>query len=167
MIIAVDEAAEAVDAWREQTCSAKPSAGVPPHVTLLFPFVTAAEINESVITSLAEATAGTRRFTFHLRRTDRFPTALYLVPEPGEPFIRLTRSIMHQFPACQPYDGAFGMSVPHLTVAEGSDAVMNEAELEVTSRLPIVSDAQEALLLEEVESNGRQWRIRVRLPFSA
>ena len=166
MIIAVDEAAEAVDGWRERTCTAKPSAVIPPHLTLLFPFVPAADIDERVITSLAEATAGTRRFTFHLRRTDRFPTTLYLVPEPGEPFIRLTRSIMRHFPAYQPYDGAFGVSVPHLTVAEGSDAVMDRAQLDVTSHLPISSVAQEALLLKEVEPN-REWRIRLRLPFSA
>src|SRR5262249_20863154 len=52
VIVPVPEAAAAVDDWRERTCEAKPSTGVPPHVTLLVPFVAAAEITNHVIAEL-------------------------------------------------------------------------------------------------------------------
>ena len=52
LVVALPEAAPAVDGWRERTCADRPSAGVPPHVTILFPFVPAAELGAGTIDRL-------------------------------------------------------------------------------------------------------------------
>jgi 2'-5' RNA ligase len=164
VIVPVPEAAEVVDPWRERTCNDKPSIGVPAHVTLVFPFVPAERLEQGVIASLAEIVGGERAFGFALRVPARFPTTLYLAPEPALPFVRLTEAIVRRFPEHPPYEGAFDTIVPHLAVAEGDGALMDEAEADVARNLPIVSVAREALLLEEVEPDWGRWQVRARLP---
>ena len=168
VVVAVPEAADAVDRWREQTCSDKPSIGVPPHVTLVFPFAPAERIDESLIASLGEVVSRVEKFELELRETARFPELLYLVPEPPAPFMQLTGAIVGHFPEYQPYEGAFTLNdlVPHLTVAYGDAAFLDAVETDVSPKLPIVARVQEAVLLEEVEQDWGRWVVRARLPLS-
>jgi 2'-5' RNA ligase len=166
VIVPVPEAAGAVDRWREETCNDKPSVGVPAHVTLVFPFMPAAELDQLVIASLAEVVGEFDAFEFELRKPGRFPTTLYLAPGPASPFIRLTEAIVRRFPEHPPYEGAFDSIVPHLTVAHGDVALMDEAESDIERSLPISSVAREALLLEEVEPDWGRWQVRARLPLA-
>lgn len=167
VVIPVPEAASAVDRWREETCNDKPSLGVPAHITLVFPFVPAAQINQPVIAALAEIVGEADAFEFALRKPARFPTTLYLAPEPTSPFLRLTEAIVRCFPEYPPYEGAFDSVVPHLTVAHGNALLMDEAEADVERSLPIGSVAREAVLLEEVEPDWGRWQARTRLPFAS
>jgi hypothetical protein len=163
VIIAVPEAAGAVDHWREQSCNDKPSLGVPAHVTVLFPFVPAAELDDGVISTLAEAVATVPAFSFELRETARFDGVLYLAPEPANSFLRLTEAVVARFPAYPPYEGAHDTVIPHLTVAQGEPSFLDEAEREVVTRLPLAARADEALLLTERDS---RWSVRAELPLS-
>jgi 2'-5' RNA ligase len=165
VVVPVGEAAAAVDGWRERTCFARPSIGIPAHVTLVFPFVPAAQVDDAVLASLRAILGGAERFGFELREPRRFPTALYLAPEPAQPFVRLTEAIVARFPGHPPYEGAFDAVVPHLTVAQGDACVLDEAEASLRALLPIACEAHEALLLEEVEANWGRWQVRARLPF--
>jgi hypothetical protein len=113
------EAAAAVDAWRERTCEAKPSTSVPAHITLILPFVPASEIDYDLIAEVGALIGTGMSFCFALQETDRFPAAVSLAPKPAEPFIRLTDALRERYPRYLPYGGAFGSSVPHLTVATG------------------------------------------------
>src|SRR5439155_3760547 len=83
LIVPVPEASAAVDASRELTCNAKPSIGVPPHITLLFPFV--ARITEDLISDLQDVFAPIAPFAIELREVERFPGVAYLAPEPAAP----------------------------------------------------------------------------------
>jgi 2'-5' RNA ligase len=157
--------AAVVDEWRERSCLARPSRGVPPHITLVFPFVPADGIDEEVVSSLGALFAASERFEFELRETRRFPATLYLPPAPAAPFVRLTDAIVARFPEHPPYGGAFDSIEPHLTVAQGEPEVLSEAEEAVRPLLPISSEACEAVLLEEVEPDWGRWRIHTRLPF--
>ena len=165
VVVAVPEAAAAVDGWRERSCTDKPSSGVPAHITVLFPFVPAAELDGDVVSSLADVVAGMPAFAFDLRGAARFPGVLYLAPEPAEPFALLTEAIVRRFPEHPPYEGAFLEVVPHLTVAQGEPAVLDAAERDVSAQLPIAARVDEVTLLEEVEGGGR-WVVRARLPLS-
>lgn len=160
------EAADAVDRWREQTCSDKPSIGVPPHVTLVFPFAPAERIDDELIASLGEVAARFEEFDVELRETARFPELLYLVPEPPAPFMQLTGAIVGHFSDYQPYEGAFTLNdlVPHLTVAYGDAAFLDEVDADVRPKLPILARVREAVLLEEVEPDWGRWVVRARLP---
>jgi 2'-5' RNA ligase len=166
VIIPVPEAADAVDRWREETCNDKPSAGVPAHITLVFPFAPVARVDDNVVASLAEAVGEFGAFEFEVRKAARFPTTLYLAPEPASPFVRLTETIGRRFPEYPPYEGAFDNVVPHLTVAHGNASLMDEAEADVERCLPIISVAREAVLLEEVEPDWGRWQVRAHLPLA-
>lgn len=164
LVVAVPEAAPAVDAWRERTSAAKPSNGVPAHVTILFPFVPAYEIDSDTLTELRTTFGRFPGFSFELREARRFPGVLYLAPEPGEPFVALTEAIVASFPDYPPYDRAFDSIVPHLTAAEGDSELLDEAEADIQPSLPIPAEAHDVLVLEETEPNLARWRIRARLP---
>jgi len=164
--VAVPEAVPAVDGWRERTCLAKPSLGIPPHVTVLFPFMAPEQIDAAVLGELRRIASQTPCFRFRLGETGRFAATLYLAPDPAEPFIHLTGEIVERFPDWKPYGGVFESVVPHLTVAEGNAAVLDEVEVDVRRALPIKAVAREALVIAETRSDTR-WHTVARLPFGS
>ncbi|HKD93524.1 MAG TPA: 2'-5' RNA ligase family protein [Gaiellaceae bacterium] len=145
--------APAVDEWRERTCEAKPSHGVPPHVTLLIP---APPDLETAVATLEPF--GPFEVTFP--RLDRFPGTLWLAPEPAEPFVRMTEALVAAFPEHPPYDGAFEEITPHLTVAQGDE--LGDAETALEPRLPFRSRASSVVLFEQVAPD--RWRENAELP---
>jgi len=161
VIVPVPEAAAVVDGWRERTCNAKPSVGVPPHVTLLFPLV--APITDELVSSLADVFAPVATFALELRELRRFPGVLYLAPDPATPFEELTQELVRRYPEHPPYGGEPFPIVPHLTIAQGDDELLDriQVELEAGASLPIVADVREAVLLQE----GIPWRLGARFPF--
>lgn len=96
------------------------SLGVPSHVTILSPSLPAGELQPSVRRRLVEIAAGHPAFDVTFARVERFPGALYLAPQPNEPFRELSVAVVRAFPGYPPYgeptyrpeDG-----VPHLTFA--------------------------------------------------
>ena len=136
-----------VDDWRERTCTAKPSHGVAPHVTLLVP---APPDLDGAVTALT----GFSPFDVTFGWLERFPGTLWLAPEPTEPFVAMTEALGRQFPEHPPYDGMFETITPHLTVAQGDD--LEEAERALESHLPLRSRAASVVLFEQVEPD--QWR---------
>jgi 2'-5' RNA ligase len=164
LIVAVPEAAVVVDGWRERTSRAKPSQGVPVHVTILFPFVSPASIDDRLIAQLGRLFAGFEPFPFVLGRTDRFPGVLFLAPDPAERFAELTERVCAAFPRYPPYEGAFDTIVPHLTSAEGDSDTLRRAEADIARMLPISARVTEALLIEETLPNSARWEFRARLP---
>ena len=162
LVIAVPEAAEAVEGWLEKTVLNKPSNGVPAHVTILFPFVPAEELDDETLAALRELCAGVEPFDFQLPGCARFPAVLYLAPEPAGPFRALTEAVVARWPEQLPYEGEFEEVVPHLTVAEGEDALLDAAEADVAPKLPIAARATEVVLLEQTEPLLQSWRVRER-----
>jgi hypothetical protein len=167
LVVEVPEAAPAVDGWRERTSPAKPSNGVPAHVTILFPFVPAARVDDELLRGLRVLFADFPSFRFELRDCRHFPAVLYLAPQPLEPFVSLTEAVVAAYPEFPPYEGAFDSIVPHLTAAEGEPAVLGMAERDIRHRLPIAAEANEVVLLEEVERDLARWQTHTRLPLGA
>jgi 2'-5' RNA ligase len=101
--------------WYERTSAA--TDGMPPHVTLLWPWrpapVTAADLD-----TVAEVVAGVRRFRISFQRCGAFTGALYLAPEPDHLLYELTHHLAARFPDTPPYPGEFRSPVPHMTVAK-------------------------------------------------
>jgi len=167
LIVAVPEAAGAVDDWRERTSYAKPSSGVPPHITILSPFKPPADIDDVLVDELRAVFDAFERFAFELGAVRQFPGVLYLAPHPAEPFARMTEAVWRRFPDCPPYGGTFDSIVPHLTTAEGDDETLSAAEAHVSLSLPIAAEATEVLLIEEIEPDSARWETRTRLPLRA
>lgn len=103
MIVAVPGAEPVVGEWRMRYTLDAP-AGIPPHVTVLFPFVPAERVG-AVEKRLAEIVAGTPAFDLVLARTARFPELLYLEPEPAKPFAALTAAVAAEWPSTSPTSG--------------------------------------------------------------
>jgi 2'-5' RNA ligase len=147
LIVAIPEAEPAVGALRLEHDWSAPL-GVPAHITILFPFADAAEVDEEAI---AEVVADVPAFEFELDRVGRFEDGLvWLHPEPSEPFAGLTAAMWRRFPDHPPYEGAYDTAVPHLTVSY--------VPIELEVELPIRASVREVTLIEEA-SDGR-WSVR-------
>ena len=72
VVVAFPEAAPVVDGWRERTCSDRTSIGIPPHVTLLFPFVPAEDVDERILADLGALFAATPPFRVSFRELRRW-----------------------------------------------------------------------------------------------
>jgi 2'-5' RNA ligase len=164
LIVTVARAAPVVEGWRERTAGMKPSHGVPAHITVLFPFVPAEQVDDEVLAELGDLFARFEPFGFTLPRLRRFPTTLYLDPEPAGAFRELTRAVVERWPDHQPYEGAFDEIVPHLTAAQGETELLDAAEADIAPRLPLVARASEVTLLVEVERFGELWEPRATFP---
>jgi len=162
VLVQVPEAEPVVGEWRQQYTFDAP-AGIPAHVTILFPFVEPERLGE-VEGRLAELVAGTPAFELTFARTARFPEVLYLEPEPAEPFVALTHAIEREWPDQPPYGDHYETIVPHLTVAETPDqAVLDRVAAGVQPQLPVATYVREASVF--VEDHEGRWHEHGRLPF--
>lgn len=120
LVVLIPEAEPLVESFRKRF---DPSAamGVPAHVTVLYPFKPPDELTGNLTTTLRELFSKQPGFTALFSRIQQFPDALYLAPEPSEPFRQLTKTVVRVFPDTPPYRGAFKEIIPHLTVAQGCD----------------------------------------------
>jgi 2'-5' RNA ligase len=139
---------------------------MPPHVTLLVPFVHASRMTAETLDIVAEVVAAFALFPFALARVGRFETVVYLAPEPADPFVRMTSSLVRVFPEQRPYEDAFEEVVPHLTVATGNDKrLLDEVERQVETALPIKAQADHVALVERGASGT--WETRATFPLRA
>jgi 2'-5' RNA ligase len=138
--------ADVVDGWRERTCVAKPSHGLPPHVTVLVPA-------PDDVATIAEKLEPFAAFDVAFPRLDRFPGTLWLAPEPAEPFRELVAAFVRAFPDHPPYGGRYRNVVPHLTVAQTD---LDDAAADLEPWLPLRSRADRVALFEQVQDD--HWR---------
>jgi 2'-5' RNA ligase len=161
VVVHVPEAEPVVGEWRRAHTYDAPL-GMPAHVTILYPFVSCAEVAEAE-PRLAELVAGHEAFDATFARTARFPGVLYLEPEPAERFLRLTGAIAAAWPEHPPYEGAHETVIPHLTVAEANDAsLLDSIAAKIEPQLPIRERIVAASLF--VEHDDGRWHERSRLP---
>jgi 2'-5' RNA ligase len=135
ILIAVPELAAFTDRWRSVSySSARPqlplSALVPPHVTVLMPWVK--DPSPEHVQRLTEAVADVAPFDLSFRAAGQFENGTcWLMPEPYDEVLALVNAVLFAFPECPPYGGAYKEPHPHLTIsssAQGGPAVVAEAE---------------------------------------
>jgi 2'-5' RNA ligase len=138
------------------------SAGVPAHVTVLFPFVRSDELTPAVRRALAGIASVVPPFDVRFGHPRRFPGVLWLSPEPEAPFRELTERVAAAFPDHPPYEGAHDEVVPHLTVGLGSERALGRLERAVDG-CPAFGERVRAL--EVVAEDGTdRWHRRWRIP---
>jgi 2'-5' RNA ligase len=138
--------------------------GVPAHVTVLYPFLAPADVDNDVCDAIAAVVDAFRTFEFTLHAVGRFPDGVvYLAPEPTDPFVAITNALVDRWPDHPPYGGAYDTVIPHLTVAKtngSGDLAALEAEL--TDGLPIPALADAVWLMEGQPED--RWAIRAVFP---
>ena len=135
---------------------------VPAHVTILYPFMAPPLVDEEVVARVAGIARSVPCFNYRLARTERFPVALYLAPDPGEPFMTLMNGLFRAFPDYPPFEGKFETVVPHVTVAHGDEPLLCEIEVELRIALPgagVQARCSELVLIEN--SSGRWEQMQV------
>lgn len=160
LIVAIPEVEPLVGKWRLRYDNA--SLGIPAHVTLLYPFVPAEELDDALFGELRELFAAQPAFSVVFSRVARFTEVAWLAPEPAAPFRLLTELIVTQYPSYPPYEGIHDDVIPHLTVAAGDATVQDQVDKALTPHLPVAAEVRDVVLLVE-QSDGR-WRTRERLP---
>lgn len=161
LVIVVPEAEALVKPFRDRH-DPSAAAGVPAHITLLYPFLPG-QVDESTHAGLRQYFARRDAFGFSLAGVRRFESpipVLYLAPEPATHFAELTVGLNGLYPDMRPYGGKFADIVPHLTVAQATDVRQLDLIAEQFARashgkLPIAATAREVALLDN--QSGR-WK---------
>jgi 2'-5' RNA ligase len=165
VLVRVPESEPVVREWRLRHTYDAPL-GIPAHVTLLFPWVPADELDDATEERLAQILRKTEPFDVAFARTARFPAVLYLEPQPPERFSALTEAIAAEWPEHPPYAGEHETVIPHLTVAESEDdELLERIRAAVDPQLPVKTRVTEAELFEE-DPDGR-WHERRRFPLAS
>jgi 2'-5' RNA ligase len=164
LVLLVREAEALVQPWRALHDPAA-AAGMPAHITLLYPFLPPEAIDASVLDGLRQCFAAFAPFPFALAAIRRFagPEAvLYLAPQPAAPLRALTAAIWRRHPETPPYGGRHAEIVPHLSVARVAerqqlDAIAERFAPAAAAMLPIRAMASEVALME---TRSGRWRVR-------
>jgi 2'-5' RNA ligase len=155
LIVTVPEAEPVVSAWRTRYDAAA-AAGVPAHITVLYPFLDQRAVTAGVVKQLRALFAGHRAFTVELARARRFPGVLYLAPAPETELRALTDAVARRWPEAPPYRGQFEDVVPHLTVAHDQEAgLLDLVEADIAGQLPVSARVASVAL---VAFTGQAWR---------
>jgi 2'-5' RNA ligase len=173
IIVPVAAAEPVVDVYRQRLDRAA-SWGVPAHVTVLYPFLHPAAVDEGALAALTAAVSSVPAFECSFATTGWFDSdVVWLHPEPSDPFRQLTSAVWTAFPDHPPYGGAFDGSVPHLTIGEqtvadqhgASVTALQEAEIAVRAALPLRQKIDYALLIAGSPTPW-SWRTLHRLPLA-
>lgn len=162
LVVLVPEAEGLVKPFRDRH-DPSAAAGVPAHITLLYPFKPPATIDGRDMATLRELFARFAPLRFELTRVRRFPAeTLYLEPMPDDPFRQMTLAIWKEFPETPPYGGRHPDIVPHLSVARMADErqldrVAEAFSLAARNTLPIQTWVDSVALLDT--ASGR-WQTR-------
>jgi 2'-5' RNA ligase len=130
------------------------AAGIPLHITLLFPF----GLDEE---GAAELFARWSPLRFSLTRVETFPDVVWLAPEPDEELRERMLELYARYPHYPPYGGEFPDPIPHATVGKGDVAEAVRAAAETL--LPVEFEVRTATMMEEVAPD--QWRVGKSFPF--
>lgn len=137
------------------------SLGARAHVTVLFPFLPEIDLTPTVRGELAGVAASVEPFDVRFATTRRWEGVLWLVPDPAEPFLRLTAAAARRWPDWPPYGGLFDTVIPHLTIAESDTAPMADLESRVGAALPFTGRATH--LETWFQDPSGRWRPRWRI----
>jgi 2'-5' RNA ligase len=154
LVVVAAEADPVVGEWRERYNPAAVARRLPAHLTILFPFVPVADLDEAVLSRLGDAYAPLRPFAYDLASVESFPDAAWLAPVPAAPFHELVEITRHAFPGLPPYGDPEHVVVPHCTVGVDDDPtrvaqMVRELREGLGPRLPIRCRAEQVVLLAE------------------
>ncbi|GEB60205.1 2'-5' RNA ligase family protein [Streptomyces gardneri] len=157
LIVRIPEAEPSVRGWRERL-DPSAQAGVPAHITVLFPFLDESRIDTLVHSALADVLGSHQAFDLRFESFGRLPGVLYLVPEPDMQVRQLTEAIADRWPEAPPYGGRFTEIIPHLTIAQGQEGtVLEKIEADLAGSLPFTSHVAS---VELIVHDGVKWQER-------
>jgi 2'-5' RNA ligase len=170
LVVVADAAEEVLAPWRRRFNASAVERCIPSHVTILFPLVPAAEVDDDLLSQLRGLYRPLGPFAYDLARLETFPGVAWLVPDPAAPFDVLIERTRAAFPHCPPYGDPALDPVPHCTVGVTEDpraleAMVAELRSGLEPAMPIRCAATAVALLAE-HADGT-WSTRAAFPFEA
>ncbi|SFT94043.1 2'-5' RNA ligase superfamily protein [Actinopolyspora lacussalsi subsp. righensis] len=136
--------------------------GVPAHLSVLYPFLAAEDLDTGVVTTLRTLFDRQPPLRVVLERCHRRGGFVYLLPDPIDPLRELTEAVRRHWPELVPYEGRYDVLEPHVTVAmgaeEGTAAAMRR---EVAESVPLTVELDEAWLVV----SRQRWQLHERFAF--
>jgi hypothetical protein len=165
LVVLVPEAEELVADFRAEFDPSE-AAGIPAHITVLYPFVSPASDYSAVKDRIRTTIGSHQRFDYMISGIKRFTGVVYLEPNPSEIFQALTMSVWEAFPDFPPYGGKHTNPTPHLTVGAKSDErvldrLAGDLAKDAMGVLPIRASCSEITLFDN--SDG-PWRVVTTFP---
>jgi 2'-5' RNA ligase len=154
LVALLPEAEPVVGRWRSEL---DPSAdkGMPPHVTVFFPWLSPDRVHDADLGALREIAASVPAFDVTLTEFGRFPRTLWLAPRPADPFVRLTLEVERRWPDTPSYARRFPSIVPHLTIGDAVDPdALAHVVADVAPQLPVEGRVAEIVLMTR-DGDGR------------
>ena len=161
IIVPVSEAEPAVELLRRSN-TPDGAEGMPPHVTLIYPFTDDSELVAGRIAEVRAVLEQFAAFEFVLSEVKRFDNLsnesyVWLAPTPDSPFVEMVEALVSAFPDHPPFGGAFKTVIPHLTIAASTDQnLLDRVANQVAEALPITARAETACVMKRV---GGLWRL--------
>jgi 2'-5' RNA ligase len=129
---------------------------VPPHITLMFPFVPFEELDAAAKT-VREICAAIKPFDLTLAGYGQFPGVIFMQPANPDSIKAVFRAIFEAFPLYPPYGGAFGNDLhPHLTVGEFKNEQEQQAA-QLPGYAPITFRAESVHLVYGIQTEPLPW----------
>lgn len=157
LVVLVPEAEQYVAALRNRYDPAA-AEGVPAHITILYPFIPHVLLSRDALSRVQLIASQTEPFSFRISSPARFPDTVYLRPEPAQPFIEMTLRVVREFPDYPPYGRRFDSIVPHLTVAQGAQTDLADAERLLVVAQPSLGFTCRCDMLTLIEKSSGRWR---------
>jgi 2'-5' RNA ligase len=156
--------------WRQATVEVAVK-GVPPHITLLYPW-RVAPLSEEDAREVQKVLEQYPSFEIQLAKVSHFgKRVIYLaLNERSEKAVKeLMQVLFRAFPETPPYGGAFSDPTPHLTIAKAKDdetfeQMMAEITRVLAPKLPIKHQVSGVSVIEEAEDG--YWHLRALVPFA-
>lgn len=112
--------------------------GVPAHVTIHFPWIPANTVDAAALAQVRTLAETVTPFEVTFSELRWFGSeVLWLAPTPEQPFRELSERSAALWPEAPLYGGQFEDVVPHLTIGEGHEATLRQAESDLAATLPL------------------------------
>jgi len=133
-------------------------AALPPHLTVMSPFLPGEELTSDVLAGLQRLFGRLQPFRFELSSTGWFDErVLYLAPTPALPFVYMTEKVMEAHPSLSRYGEEFANFTPHLRLGEDVPvAHLRRVAIRASRCLPVHCEATEVWL---VALGGNGWSL--------
>jgi len=164
IILSFSELASVVDNWRLDTVEVA-RLGVPPHITLLFPWKKT-PITEVDINAVADICSQSAAFDVTFDNVSYFDSGcIYLSLFNEKDVVKLSSKLWAKFPNTPPYEGLHKNPIPHLTVAQSdteSIEIMHSNILQaLQSIFPHTCTVGQVVILEE--NDFCKWCVKAEL----
>ena len=121
LVVVADAAEDVLAPWRRRYDASALARRIPSHITILFPFVPTAEVDDDLLSALHGLYRPLAPFGYELSRLETFPGVAWLAPDPSGPFHELIERTRTAFPDRPPYGDPALEPVPHCTIGVTDD----------------------------------------------